>query len=333
MKSSGELETDAQFNRLNDTYFKSVLASTERKHITIAFLDALMSHACSGDFPEIEDVEFLDREFVSKWEGAKVPRFDVFSRAVFKDRAIEGKLFHIEVQDDRDKFFLKRSFYYACNDYAGQSIRGLSYEKFEPVVFLGLLNFGLEAEAEGEQEWYNLHKVLNVATHECSIGLMELNFAELPLLRQKWRKLKHRPLTKFEELMFYFGRVGGKRMGDTLVQEIAERNPVVAELLDYEQEFRRDPLLWRQYLMDERAHFDYLANLEYERGEGIDIGREEGIEEGIEIGREEGINIGRAEGIGIRNIEIAQKARAEGFMTDEQIAELVGLPVNVVREL
>ena len=102
---------------------------------------------------------------------------------------------------------------------------------------------------------------------------------------------------------------------------LTERNPVVAELLDYEQEFRRDPLLWRQYLMDERAHFDYLANLKYEREEGIDIGREEGIE------------IGRAEGIGIRNIEIAQKARAEGFMTDEQIAELVGLPVNVVKEL
>ena len=86
---------------------------------------------------------------------------------------------------------------------------------------------------------------------------------------------------------------------------LTERNPVVAELLDYEQEFRRDPLLWRQYLMDERAHFDYLANLKYEREEGMDM----------------------------KAIEIAQKARAEGFMTDEQIAELVGLPVNVVREL
>lgn len=106
---------------------------------------------------------------------------------------------------------------------------------------------------------------------------------------------------KFEELMFYFGGIGGKSMGNTPVQEIAERNPVVAELLDYEQRFRMDPLSMRQYVMAERAHLDYLANLEYEREEG--------------------------------RIEIARTLRPEGIMTDEMIAQVAGIPVEVVRGL
>lgn len=301
LKTDEEIAIAEPFNRLNDAYFKSVMASSERKHITIAFLNAVMSHVYSDGHPEIDDVEFLDREAVSVWEGAKVPRFDVFLRAIFKDRDLEAKLCHIEVQDAKDKFFMKRGFFYACHDYAGQSRRGLDYEDFEPIVFVGLLNFRLDDRAENQSEWYNLHRVLNNATHECSIGLMELHMTELSLLRQKWRKFKHEPSTKFEELMFYFGGVGGKNMGNTVVQEIAERNPVVAELLDYEQRFRMDPLLMRQYVMAERAHIDYLANLEYEREEG--------------------------------RIEVAHNLRVKGIMTDEEIAQVAGIPVEVVRGL
>ncbi len=58
----------------------------------------------------------------------------------------------------------------------------------------------------------------------------------------------------------------------------------------------------RQYVMAERAHFDYLANLECERNEG----------------REEGRN------------EIIRTIRAKGAMTDEQIASLLNLPIYVV---
>ena len=57
------------FNRLNDVYIKYVLGSPERKLITIALLNAVMSHVYPGKFPEVVDVEFLDREPSAKWEG------------------------------------------------------------------------------------------------------------------------------------------------------------------------------------------------------------------------------------------------------------------------
>lgn len=290
MKTDADFTQTELFNRLNDAYFKSVMASPERKHITIAFLNALMSHASEG-FPEVEDIEFLDREAVTKWEGEKVPRFDVFLRASFGNSAVEDRLFHIEVQDARDNFFMKRGFFYSCRDYAGQSER----------------------------------------------------------------RVKHKPSTKFEELMFYFGNVGGKRMGETLVQEIAEHNPTVADLLEYEKEFRTDPLLMRQYDFAERAHHDYLANLKYEREEGREIGLKEGLKEGREEGfkegrakgleeglvkglakgREEGLLKGfvkgRDEGREEERKTIVRTIRADGTMTDEQIAVMLKLPLDFVK--
>ena len=62
------LEFQGPFNRLNDAYFKSALGSPERKHILIAFLNALLRHIkLEGEEPlVIEDVEFIDREIFSR---------------------------------------------------------------------------------------------------------------------------------------------------------------------------------------------------------------------------------------------------------------------------
>ena len=148
-------------------------------------------------------------------------------------------------------------------------------------------------------------------------------------------------------------------MGDTLVQEIAEHNPVVADLLEYEKEFRTDPLLMRKYVFAERAHYDYLANLKYEREEGREIGlkeglkegREEGFKEGRAKGLEEGLLRGRAEGLATGREEgllkgfvkgrdegreeerktIVRTIRADGTMTDEQIAIMLKLPLDFVK--
>ncbi len=56
------------FNRLNDVYFKYVLASPERKDITINFLNAVLNHLKIKDEAPIliEDIEFLDRETVTE---------------------------------------------------------------------------------------------------------------------------------------------------------------------------------------------------------------------------------------------------------------------------
>ena len=124
-------------------------------------------------------------------------------------------------------------------------------------------------------------------------------------------------MSQFERLLFYFGNVGGKTMGQALMEEIAKNDPIVADLLDFEKAFRSDPLMVRQYIMAERAHIDYLENLKCER--------EEGLEEGRNEGREEGRNEER--------IDTIRNMRSKGAMADEQIAYILNLPLEFVKSV
>ena len=74
----------------------------------------------------------------------------------------------------------------------------------------------------------------------------------------------------------------------------------------------------------------------YGKLEGIQEGIEQGIEQGIELGREEGIEEGReqgrAEGGHKKAIETAQNLTNMG-LSDEQIAQATGLPLEQVKNL
>ncbi|MBR0070003.1 MAG: Rpn family recombination-promoting nuclease/putative transposase, partial [Synergistaceae bacterium] len=130
---------DEPFNRLNDAYFKYVLASPEHKHLTISFINAVLSYQPDENEEPvvIKDVEFLDRETVPSSEYDKIPRFDVFAQSA------DGRYFHIEVQNIPEKHFTKRSLYYAFLDYTNQLRRGISYGELKPVIFIGIMNFNL----------------------------------------------------------------------------------------------------------------------------------------------------------------------------------------------
>ena len=77
---------------------------------------------------------------------------------------------------------------------------------------------------------------------------------------------------------------------------------VMDEFLDAWEKYGSDPLVWRQYVFAEAAHRDYLLNLKAEREEGRE-----------EAGR-----------------KIAFNLREQGILTDEQIAQVVNLPVEPI---
>ena len=101
--------------------------------------------------------------------------------------------------------------------------------------------------------------------------------------------------------MFYFGNIGGEKF----MEAVAEKYPVVDELLTAEEKYRSDPLLWRQYKFAERAHLDYLLNLRDEREEGREEGRE----------------------------EVLRTLRSRGVMTDEQLADMFSMPITLIESL
>lgn len=289
------------FNRLNDVYFKYVLASPEHKHLTISFINAVLSYQPDENEKPvvIKDVEFLDRETVPSSEYDKIPRFDVFAQST------DGRYFHIEVQNIPEKYFTKRSLYYAFLDYTGQLRRGISYGELKPVIFIGIMNFDLFGDSSEDREWYTLHKFLNVKTHKNNFEDISFHMIEVPVLRRHLKKSHAVPDSDLEKLMCFWGcRKGDKNM-NALVDEIAEKNSDVAEMLELERLFRMDPLLIRRYLIEERAHLDYIANMKDSREEGLEEGRKDS----------------------------ARKLRLQGILSDEQIADALNMPVEVVKTL
>ena len=310
-------ELQGPFNRLNDAYFKSALGSSERKHILIAFLNALLRHIeIEGEKPlVIKDVEFIDRETSAKSRMSKMARFDIFARAV------DGRIFHIEIQNAKKRDFMKRCFYYAASDYATQLQHGEHYERLEPVIFIGIMNFNIFGSYEHSENWHTIHRLMNTATHESNFKDVELHMVELPLLRRYIEncgmKLEH----EVEEILCYFARIGDEK----LMEEIAERNSVVSDLRAFERLYTSDPWVVRDYMLNE---FDRLQDA-YDRR----LDREESRAEGRAEGREEGRAEGREEGLEEGHIEVARTLREEGIMTDEMIARIAKLPIEVVRSL
>jgi predicted transposase/invertase (TIGR01784 family) len=303
--NTGEYIPEDSFNRLNDAYFKYVLASPERKYLTINFINAVLSYQPpEGEEPVvIKDVEFLDRETVPSSEFDKIPRFDLFAQST------DGRYFHVEVQNIPEKHFTKRSLYYAFLDYTNQMRRGISYSELKPVIFIGIMNFNLFGDASDEKEWYTLHKFLNVKTHKNNFEDVEFHMLEIPVLRRHLRKSAVVPDSNLEKLLcFWSCKKGDKRM-NALVDEIAEKNSDVADMLELERVFRMDPLMIRRYLIEERAHIDYVLNMKESREEG----RKEGFSEAVK--------------------DSARRLRSQGILSDQQIADALDIPVEVVKTL
>ena len=256
---------------------------------------------------EIDGVEFLDRETVVRVEDTKGTRFDVFARSE------DGRLFHIEVQNMREDFFMQRSFYYAAHDYMTQLERGGKYEELRPVIFIGLMNFVLIGDSARSEEWYTLHRLMNARTHEYSLREVEFHMVEMPLLRRYLHHMKMKLTDGFEELLCYFGKIGGKKF----MAELAERNPVVGELLEAEKKFRMDPIAYRNYAISEHARKSLEEQIIRDNKRHEEIGEKRGEKRTRKKER----------------MIMARFLHADGRYTDEEIAQRLNIPLELVKEL
>ena len=148
-------------DRLSDRFFKYLFAMEEHKDLLIAFLnEVLLDLNPDGSARRIEDVTYGDRESSPLYRDAKLPRFDVIATAE------DGRVFHIEVQVAKDRYFLERSLYYAAMTYFLQMEKGDEYSVLTPVIFVGLLDFEVFPSTKNEDEdYHSLHRILNIQDH------------------------------------------------------------------------------------------------------------------------------------------------------------------------
>ena len=81
-----------------------------------------------------------------------------------------------------------------------------------------------------------------------------------------------------------------------------------------------------------KRKWDTAGALEYARREGIEKGIEKGIQKGIEKGIQKGVEKAQAEAYA-EKLESARGLKKTGLLTDQQIANSLKLPLEVVEKL
>ena len=66
-----------KINRMNDFYFKYLLGSEQRKHLTIQFLNAVLY---DNEETQITDVFFLDKDQDPHFEHEKLSKLDILAQ-------------------------------------------------------------------------------------------------------------------------------------------------------------------------------------------------------------------------------------------------------------
>ena len=170
----------------NDIAFRKIFGNENKKEVLISFLNAVLDFE---DKHKITDVTILNPYQLPKFRDGKATIIDVKA----KDQS--DREFIVEMQVADALGFSKRVLYYTSQGYISQIDRGEFYDKLNPTIFVGILDF----EISKNTKYISRHRILDVETGERIMEDMEFNFIELPKFKIERKDLK----TLVEKWVFF----------------------------------------------------------------------------------------------------------------------------------
>jgi predicted transposase/invertase (TIGR01784 family) len=161
----------------NDIAFRKIFGNENKKEVLISFLNATLDFE---DKYKITDVTILNSYQLPKFRDGKATIIDVKA----KDQS--GREFIVEMQVADALGFSKRVLYYTSQCYVSQIDRGEFYDKLNPTIFIGILDFAISKNPK----YISRHRILDVETGEQIMEDMEFNFIELPKFNIERKNLK-----------------------------------------------------------------------------------------------------------------------------------------------
>ncbi len=283
-----------KINRMNDFYFKYLLGSEQRKHLTIQFLNAVLY---DNEETQITDVFFLDKDQDPHFEHEKLSKLDILAQTN------TGMQIDIEVQVLKHAYLSERFLYYWAGLYGSQLKEKEQYTQLKPTVSIILLDFDYLPETA----WHNLYHICNDISKQRLTDHFAMHFIEI----KKFTYSDIKKLTKLGTWAAYFSNCDEKEM-----EVLAMNNTVMKDVEKAEHAFTSDEAMRYKYMLREKAIRDYYSGLDEARQEGIAIGEKRGEERGMKIGEVRGHELGIAEG---KELGLAQGAQ------QEKIANIIGM--------
>ena len=283
-----------KINRMNDFYFKYLLGSEQRKHLTIQFLNDVLYE---NEETQIEDVVFLDKDQDPDFEHEKLSKLDILAQTN------RGTQIDIEVQVLKHSYLSERFLYYWAGLYGSQLKEKEQYTQLKPTISIILLDFDYLPETA----WHNIYHICNDISKQRLTDHFAMHFIEI----KKFTYSDIKKLTKLGTWAAYFSNCDEKEM-----EVLTMSNTVMKDVAKAENAFTSDETMRYKYMLREKAIRDYYSGLDDAKQKGIEIGEKRGEERGRKLGIAEGEELGIAQG--------REQGLAQGVQ-QEKTANILGM--------
>ena len=282
----------------NDIAFRKIFGNENRKDVLMSFLNAILEFEGNR---RITDVTILNPFQLSKFRDGKATVIDVKAR----DQA--GREYIIEMQVAEVWGFSKRVLYYTSQSYVGQIERGEFYEKLNPAIFIGILEF----EMTQNGNYISRHQIREVETGERIFEDMEFNLIELPKFKKQLSELN----TPAERWIYF-------------IKEAENLEVIPANLDDPALKKAYEEANTRTWSKAELDAYDYASMREQDERGKIELAERRAEEKGLKLGEEKGLKLGEEKS----KLQIARQMKADGLPADT-ISKYTGLSLTEINDL
>ena len=250
---------------------------------------------------KIIDLEFADKEMHPVDRSRKSSVYDMFCRTD------DGSRIVVEIQRRKQSTYAERALYYSTFQISRQVEAGSGDYDFCPVYVISILDFDID-QNRGNAEVKTVYRLYEESTHSLLTDRLTFIFLELSKFRKSKEELSGDIL---EGMYFCFKNMSSLlERPEALSHDIFRKIFEVSELLNMDDETRSKVI---EKMTTER---DLRNQMAYARKEAIEEGKAEGLAKGSRTKAE----------------EIAKNLKAKG-MSDEEIASIVGLDIEIVSSL
>ena len=295
-------EKELNLSLTNDALFKDYYSNAKN-------LSILLSLILKEDIKP-DDIKYRPNEIIISPEGKK-PIFDL-NVSILNEVDID-----IEMQNNKEKYFKERIYYYFASMIISSVRQGKSYKTDKNYVNIWLVN---STTSFFEDYFYDEYKFTSEKTNK------ELIEGKSKTIIIDLKKLEYCDNIELKEYL----------------SMIASNNNILLNLKSSNDLIKKEAFKMNDYLKSNKAFQLAMETLKSEsrynvgmieaKEEGIKQGREEGLEEGLQKGIEQGREEGLEKGVQKNQKEVALNLYQMG-MEIELIAKAVNLSVDEVKKI
>lgn len=305
-----------------DWAIKKLLRSKANFGIIAGFLSELL-------FTDITIVEILESETNKETEANKQNRVDI------KVKDADGQLILIEIQYSREQDYLFRILFETSKCIAEHLDQGKSYSDVAKVISVSILYFdfckGDDYIYHGKTHFIGLHNDSELELNPAQRKLFKLDkvadiFPEHYIINIK--NFNNKAKDTLDEWIYFL-------KNEKIKDNFKAKGLIEAkEKLNVMQLDESEKAAYDQYQKDlHHQASNYQSTYILGQVEGEEKGIKKGIEKGIKKGIEQGIEQGMEKGKVEKAINATVKLLQLGILTEDQIAQSMGLSVEQVIEI